>query len=238
MKRLLALFLAAVMLCCCTAMAETTDSYQTETKVNPLFSQENFSTELPSLSNAKPDIKVGNLAPETKDTVSVNNSSVIIKTPEGILLMANIPANYTCVTQDYTASIFSLIYFSDPEGLVQSLIDEGTHLLFINNLNNDWIKIALMEPDAVSSMFGSLNTLSNDRLVEYANAFSAIHDLTFNDIVTAGGNTWMRFNDQILVSVCGGYYVLAFWIGDEGDTFTEDVLADVTDVLKEITIFS
>ncbi len=235
MKRLLALVLAAAMLCCCTAMAEAT---QTETKVNPLFSQENFSTELPSLSYAKPDLKVGNLAPETKDTVSVNNASVIVKTSEGILLMANIPANYTCVTQDYTASIFSLIYFSDPEGLVQSLIDEGTHLLYINNLNDDWIKIVVMEPDAVSSMVGSLNTLTNERIVEYANAFSAMNGLTFNDIVTAGGNTWMRFNDQILVTVCGGHYVLAFWIGDEGDTFTEDVLADVTDVLKDLTIFS
>lgn len=235
MKRCISLILVVLMMLACFAMAETTEE---GIKQDTLFKSDHFSTAMPKAHTERFDMKAKGMAPTTTDSVMVKDSLIIVKTKDGLLLLEELPANYTAVTQDYEASIFSLMRFNDPEGLINMMIEEECHLLMINNLNNDWYKLYTSETDAVASMVGNLNTLSNDRVLEYARAFSAQNNVSFDDIVTAGAYTWMRFEKQIFVTVVGGQYIYVVWVGDEGVEFTEDSLADATELLSSLTLFT
>ena len=167
------------------------------------------------------------------DVVSVSGSLNIVKTAENVIFILDVPSGYTCLTQDIEASIFAYFRFKDPDALNKQMIENGIHLLLVDDMTNDWISIVTIGTDAIAARVGNLNSLTTERVEAYAAAFGASQDAVFNDIITTGSTVWMRFNEKILVSVVGGQYILARWAEEE---FTEDNLADMTELLTKLIV--
>jgi hypothetical protein len=251
MKKLIAMLLALAMLLCCAAVAESNEAENkieveqieagsVETKKDSFISSDKFAALAPIENMPKFEKKSGNMAPSTTDTVSVSGDSVIIKTAEGVMLVANVPANYNYIVQDLNAMpILTIMQFGEhAEEIIQWMIDNSVHFIFMNELNNDWYDVRVWGGDAVSNMVGNLSTLSQERVTEYATAFATAQGCAFTDIVNSGKYTWMRFNDSIFVTVAGGQYVVVVWEGDDGDVFDDDTLQDALEVLDSLTLFN
>lgn len=254
MKRFISVLLAAIMLvsACTFALAEETivqqvkektdeteayvpeEGENVEEKVNSLFTYEEETGALPEPPAI--DIALRDKAfdsAEIGDVVVVNGSMNIVKTAENVVFIMNVPAGYTCLTRDIEASIFAYIRIKDPEKLVAWLMENSMHLLLINDLDNSWVTIETFGSDAISTRVQNLTSLTRDRMNSYAVAFAQSYGITFNDIVESGSLSWMRFNDDILVTVVGGQYIIARWLEEE---MTEDNLQDMMDLLSNLII--
>jgi len=244
MKKLISLLLVMVMLLSCSlCLAEESANASEATegagsKENLIGKADEFTATLPGKVTFDMTPKKDKFALTTTDVVTVSGSNNIVKTAEGIILLMDVPTGYTCLTQDFQASIFSFIAWEDPDGLIDAMINSNTHLLLFNDLDSSLVCVRTLGGDPVSTRVGNLNTLSQSRAVEYANAFAASQDLVYTDIITAGENTWMRFEDTILVTVVGGNYIVVTWESGSEAEFNEDNLADLTELLSHLTIFA
>ena len=169
------------------------------------------------------------------DMVSVNGSMNIVKTQENLVFIMDVPKGYTCLTQDFEASMFGFIRIKDPDGLIKDMIEDKIHLLFINDLDNTWIGISTIGYDSISTRVGNLNTLTKDRINSYAEVFAATESIAFNDLVEAGSTTWMRFNDNILITVAGGQYIMMKAYGSD---LPDTLLEDMAELLSNLIIFA
>ena len=169
------------------------------------------------------------------DMVSVNGSMNIVKTQQNLVLIMNMPNGFTCLTQDFEASMFGFIRIKDPDGLIEDMIEDNIHLMFINDLDNTWIGVSTIGSDAISARVGNLNTMTKDRINSYAKVFAASEDVVFNDLVEAGSTTWMRFDDNILITVAGGQYIMARAYGKD---LPDTLLEDMVELLSNLIIFA
>ena len=196
---------------------------------------EDFGVTLPQLPDLPTEMREKAYGEGSTDMVSVNGTMNIVKTQENLVFIMDMPKGYTCLTQDFEASMFGFIRIKDPDALIDSMIEDGIHLLFINDLDNSWMGLSTLGSDAISTRVGNLNTMTKDRITSYAEVFAASESIVFNDLVEAGSTTWMRFNDNILITVAGGQYIMMRSLDKD---VPETVLESMTELLSHLIIFA
>ncbi len=228
MKKLIALMMALVMVCCAAgALAEAAAEEKT-------FNAEDFSVKVPAAEGAGIEIAVPeSFAVTTGDSVTVSGSSVRVYDTHLTYTM-NVPDGFLCFTQDFFASYNAFSYISNPEGLISQMVSEDLHMILYDTLLGNEFDVYYMGQDGVSSYLGDLNALSSGELASFGSAMASANGWTYTGSLRYGSNTWAQFNN-LYITVVGGQYVFACFVPDSG-TFTEDDDADARMLLRALTI--
>ena len=194
---------------CSAAMAETLDVSNVDCTVD-LTRRLETSIELADTSA---------YADKKADTVTRNDN--VYEVDNGNLRMTLDLSKYPgflCFTQDMYASFESYLAVSDPNALVNELIDEKVHFFLYDMETNLQIFIYENEADNLSALVGDFSKMSADNQKVVASRIAS--NCTIQSI---GENSWLLIQDGVLVTICNGQYVIVEFGG------SDDAAADMED---------
>ena len=201
MKKFFCLLFVAVMICSASCvLAEEPDLSAVEI------------TEKTEIAIPEINLKNSSFARNPKaDKVTNNNSVYTVSAAEAsyVLDMTKYP-KFLCFTQDREASFASYLMWGDPDGLLNSMIDDGMHFFIVDPETYMRILIYTWKPDQLSQFVGNFSNLSETNQQVVAIRMGA------ESVLKCGDNVWMVHKDQEdgrYVTVFNDHYIVVEYGG-------------------------
>lgn len=177
-------------------------------------------------------------AADGADVVTVDGNSYTVDTGDVTFQVELDPSlGFLCLTQDLMASLEQYFMLTDdPEGLMNSLIADDTHLLFLSMYSMMEVDVYTMAPDDFSESVGTLSEQSDVMKEAYAALFAPANGFDNYELKEIGSNTWIALTPDFYCTFVNGNYVVISVYTQDGGEMTEDDVLDLEDLLACFTI--